>query len=146
MADVYPVSAGKFRFSIDGVQVGSFSEVSGLEVSLDLHEIKEGGRNGGALRVPNGLSWPNLRLKRGITESSALFDWFSQVTTEADLGKPISMRSSSLELTDEAGEIVRSWAMVDVMPVKWTGPTFGAGSSEIAVEELEIAHGGFSAQ
>ena len=44
-------------------------------------------------------------------------------------------------MDDERTEVMR-WNFRDGWPTKWTGPTFNASGSEIAVETLEIAHEG----
>jgi phage tail-like protein len=41
-------------------------------------------------------------------------------------------------LVDAASEPLRRWQFVDAFPVRWTGPSFVAGSADVAVEELEI--------
>jgi len=38
---------------------------------------------------------------------------------------------------------VLTWALSDVIPVRWTGPSFNSESSKVAVETLELAHHGF---
>ena len=48
-----------------------------------------------------------------------------------------------VQRTGSAGDDVCHWSLVDVYPVKWTGPTLDAGGNQVAVETLELAHGGF---
>jgi len=54
---------------------GGFSECSGLEMSMDIEEYKEGGNNATILRFPTCVKWANLRLKRGITVADDLWLW-----------------------------------------------------------------------
>ena len=61
--------AGQFIFSIDGMEIGHFMEVSGLSVTIEDEKIPEGGQNEFVRRVPGRMTWPNLVLKRGITSS-----------------------------------------------------------------------------
>ena len=44
------------------------------------------------------------------------------------------------------GKRLRAWNFDGAFPIKWHGPSFAAGSTDMAVEELEIAHHGFRAQ
>lgn len=43
------------------------------------------------------------------------------------------------------GTVVCSWGLDQVIPVKWTGPSFGVDSAKVATESLELAHHGFLA-
>jgi len=40
---------------------------------------------------------------------------------------------------------VRTWALENAKPVRWTGPKLAASSRDLAVEELEVCHSGFRA-
>jgi phage tail-like protein len=47
-------------------------------------------------------------------------------------------------LLDELRNPVKVWAFKRGLPVKWTGPSLNATQSQVAVEELEIAHEGLT--
>ena len=51
-------SAANFLFEVDGVQIGVFSQVSGLEVRVDVATYQEGGENGFTHNLPGRMSWP----------------------------------------------------------------------------------------
>ena len=57
------------------VALGGFSECTGLEMSMQPEEYKEGGRNGAVLKFPSRITWTNLTLKKGIGIGTALWDW-----------------------------------------------------------------------
>ena len=54
---------------------GGFTECSGLESSMTPEEHKEGG-NMTVLKFPQRVTWPNVRLKRGVTVSEDLWNWY----------------------------------------------------------------------
>jgi len=59
---------------------GAFSEISGLEATMDHKVIKEGGRNyGPAIRIGQ-VSFATVILKRGIVEVDNLWNWWSLFT------------------------------------------------------------------
>ena len=58
-----------------GSPAGGFSECSGIEMSLDVEEYKEGGNNGLILHFPTRVKWANLRLKRGMATADDLWLW-----------------------------------------------------------------------
>jgi len=116
---------------------GGFSECTGLDISLDIEEYKEGGNNGLILRFPTRVKWSNLRLKRGIAKSDELWLWhFGFVSGQ------VARRDGVVTLQDEQQNPVKSWSFTRGLPVKWTGPSLNASQNQIAIEELEIAHEG----
>lgn len=141
-----PPFAAAFSFSVDGVLVGRFTEVSGLAVTMAVEEIAEGGNNQSAVKRPGPLSWPNLVLKRGITADNAMLEWLLTYSGEGFAGKGhrVDQLLATLTLFDSRGRPVRRWSLREVMPVRWTGPQFAADGGALATEELEVCHGGFT--
>lgn len=142
------VTAATFLIEVDGVEIGRFSEISGLEVTVETEEIKEGGQNSFVHRVPGRMTWPNIRLKRGITQTDSLLQWLQKSSGEgfAGNGNKLQRSTAAITLVGPAGERLRSWEFDGAFPVKWTGPNFAVSSSDMAVEELEITHHGFRAR
>ncbi|MCC5950082.1 MAG: phage tail protein [Nitriliruptoraceae bacterium] len=136
-----------FVVEIDGVAAGSFSECHGLEVQVQVETFEEGGVNGFSHRLPGRMSWPNLVLRRGVTWDNALFDWFnaSTGTTFAGEGKA-SRHSVGITIVNVKGERLRSWSLVDAIPVRWRGPSLAVSEDGQPEEELEISHHGFTAE
>ena len=143
-----PPFTARFVFSVDGLEIGRFTELSGLAVQLDVEDIVEGGQNQFKHRVPGRLTWPNLVLKRGITNTNELFKWITDCSGDglAGQGNKVLRHNGKVELLSQNGERVRTWEFIDAFPVKWTGPRFAAASSDLAVEELEVCHCGISAK
>ncbi len=145
-ADV--LSTGKFLFEVDsGMEIGRFSEVSGLSVEVQVETVEEGGENHFVHKLPGRMSWPNLVFKRGVTRSDNLFTWLTQSSGEGfeANGSRLRRRSASVVLLALDGTTrLRTWAVTGAFPVRWAGPSFDAASASPAVEELEIAHHGFS--
>jgi phage tail-like protein len=140
-------NSATFLFEVDGVDIGRFEEVSGLEVSIETEDIPEGGQNSFVHKMPGRMTWPNIVLKRGVTKQDNLLSWFNESSGEqfAAKGNKLVRKSAAITLLDRAGKRLRSWDFTDAYPVKWTGPTFAAGSTDAAGEELEITHHGFRA-
>ncbi len=139
--------ANRFLFELDGVEIGVFREVKGLEVTVGVEEIREGGQNGFVHRVPGRMTWPNLVFRRGVTDSNALFDWLSRTSGEGYAGNRSKLtRSGAITAVDHLGTRLRAWELIDVFPVRWKGPDFSAESTAPLEEELEITHHGFRAK
>ncbi len=140
-----PPTAARFLFEVDGVEIGIFRTVTGLQVTVGVEEIREGGQNGFVHKVPGRMTWPNLVFRRGVTESDALFTWLGKSSGEGFAGNSNSLQRSTGAVTaiDATGGRLRSWEFEDVFPVRWQGPDFDAGSNDPLEEELEVAHHGF---
>jgi phage tail-like protein len=141
------VTAATFLFEVDGCEIGRFMEVSGLEVEVAVEMVEEGGQNSFAHVLPGRMSWPHLRLKRGITQNDTLLSWLAKSSGEqfGANGNKLTRTTAAITLLGPSNKRLRSWEFDGAFPVKWTGPTFAADSNDMAVEELEIAHHGFRA-
>lgn len=141
-----PPFTGKFVFSVDGVEIGAFTEVSGLSVEVDVEEIAEGGQNQFVHKLPGRMKWPNIVLKCGVTQADPLFAWFATSSGDgfSGAGNRLARKNGEVAVLDATGGTVRRWQFSAAYPVRWSGPTLAASSTDLAVEELEIAHHGFS--
>jgi phage tail-like protein len=130
------ISTTGFIVNVEGLStsVGVFHECTGLELHFEVYEYREGGNNDIVHRLPGQLSYPNLVLSWGMTNNTALFEWFEATKRTA----------SRMAVTVTLGikPHTRSWTFADAFPVRWTGPQLSVSRGEIATETLEIAHGG----
>src|SRR5947209_3528463 len=127
-----PVAENIGTLALTNVLVAGFSECSGLEMSLDIEEYKEGGRNGEILKFPTRVKWSNITLKRGIGSSTALWDWhFGFVQGK---GK---RRDGIIILQDDQHTPHNIWYFRRGLPVKYTGPSMNATQNSIAIEAIE---------
>ena len=142
------VMAATFLFEVDGLAIGHFMEVSGLEVSIDTEELVEGGQNSFVHKVPGRMTWPNITLKRGITQTDSLITWLQKSSGEQFTanGNKLARSTAAITLMGPQGKRLRAWEFDGAFPIKWTGPRFAADSTDSATEELEITHHGFRAK
>ncbi len=117
-----------------------FTEVSGLQVEMQVMEYQEGGTNTFIHRLPGPLKVSNVTLKHGLTKSNDFVKWC--------LSTPPSLKRRNVTVTlyDSAGSWVARWHFREAYPVKWVGPTFTSDSTAIAIESIEIAHKGLTVE
>ena len=132
-----PYVSFRFLVEIQGLIVGGFSEVSGLQADTETEDIQEGGVNDYVHKLPKVTKYPNITLKRGITDSDVLWSWHRDVVN----GK-IERRTGYVILLDSEGNEKWRWTFEDAYPVKWTGPDFKADNSAVSIEALELVHRG----
>ena len=140
--------AASFLFEVDDLEIGRFMEVSGLQVDVDVEEVQEGGENNYVHKLPGRMTWPNIVLKRGVTQNDSLLTWLNKSSGEGFSagGNKLARKSGAITLIAADGTRLRAWNIDGAFPVKWTGPSFAVTSTDAAVEELEIAHHGFRAR
>jgi phage tail-like protein len=138
----------RFLFEVDGVEIGVFREVTGLQVTVDVVEVAEGGQNGFTHKLPSRMAWPNIVFRRGLTQTDALFDWLQKSSGEGFAGNQnkLTRCTGAVTVIDSGSQRLRSWELQAVFPVKWKGPDFSTTGTSVLEEELEIAHHGFRAK
>lgn len=117
---------------------GSFSEVSGLEASMEPKVIKEGGRNYGVVQRAGQVTFSTVVLKRGMTEVRDLWKWFDLLAR----GKYAKRLNVRVTMQDELGIPVLTWLLRRALPIKCKAGDLNASSNAVAIEELHIAHEG----
>lgn len=138
-------TSSSFLIEVDGLTIGRFTEVSGLSINIDVEEYKEGGENGFVHKFPGRMTWPNITFKKGVTSDDAFMKWVqASVGTGAASSGKVARSTAAITLLSPTGKRLRGWNIVDAFPVRWTGPNFSSSSSEVVMEELEIAHHGFT--
>jgi phage tail-like protein len=139
--------ANAFTFTVDGVEIGVFREISGLELTIGTQDVVEGGQNGFVHKLPGRITWPNITFKKGLTQSDNLFAWINGVSGDgyAAQSNVLDRKTGAIAVVDHEGNPLRSWNLIDVFPVKWSGPSFGTDSQSPLEESLEITHHGFTA-
>jgi len=114
-----------------------FSECTGLEMAIEVHELNQGGGNDGTLKFPTRAKQSMLTLKRGLTTDTTLWEWFYSFVQ--GYGK---RRDGVISVHDLAQNEVTVWGFRRGIPTKYTGPQLVAHQSAVAVESLEISHEG----
>lgn len=137
-----PILAFHFAIEIGGLIVAGFSDASGLQAEIEVQEYREGGVNDYIHKFAGPTKYPsNLILKRGITDNTSLWSWYTDV-----MRGRIERKLVGVVLMNSTGDVSRRWNLQNAYPVKWTGPELKATASEVAIETLELAHEGLLRQ
>ena len=136
-----PFRVFNFVVEINGTQVASFSEVSGISAETEFEDFREGGINDYTHKLAKLTKYPNLTLKRGITDTDELWSWHQDV-----INGTIARKTISVILQNVAKEEKWRWVFRDAYPVKWSGSDLNATNNTVAVESIEFAHHGMRKQ
>ncbi len=99
-----PYMAFNFLVEIEGLLVGGFSEVGGLESSVKVEEYQEGGLNSYVHKLPGPATCPNLTLSRGLGNVDSLWNWHYDITQGI-----IERKNGTIMLLDRRGMPAMWW-------------------------------------
>ena len=133
-ARVDPYRIMRFLLEIDGIVQAGFSECSGFGSDVEVTEYREGGDENTVRKLPGKVSYPDISLKWGITDSRELYDWH-----KAALNGQTERKNGSIILQNEVGEEAVRWNFFNAWPSKWEGPSLNATGTEVAIDGLTVA-------
>jgi len=134
-----------FNFAVEIVPDGmsaplvsaAFAECDGLEMTMEVKTIREGGSNDRQIRLAGPAAYGQVTLKRGMTEASfELWKWMSDSIADPGL-------RAQAEVVLYAADGVREHARMVLqrcLPVKLKAPALSAKDGAVAIEELQLAY------
>jgi len=137
----YPFLAFNFAVEIHRAGEGNplveaaFSECDGLEMTMDVKTIKEGGAAARAIRLNGPIAYANLTLKRGMTDNFDLWTWF-----EDSVADPRLRADAEVVLLGPDGSERARFQLSRCVPIKMKAPTLSSTGTAVAIEELQIAY------
>ena len=147
----YPLTKMNFLVSIDGSTAGAaFTEVTGVEASVDVIEFRQGNSNSLApIKIPGLVKHGNVTLKMGYIIGSEFKTWIQECVSERR--KAMDRKTVTIELINiQAGapeSIVNSvqdetlvWTLKEAWVTKYSGVDLNASASEVAIETVELAY------
>ena len=147
---VYPFTA--FRFAViisvpdvaDALCNASFAECDGLEMTMDVKTIREGGNNAAQIRLLGAVNYGTLTLKRGMTENFDLWNWFESLYEAAEPDQPPKpITRANVTVTVFAADGIKEnvkFFLERCLPLKLKAPPLNAKDGIVAIEELQLAY------
>ena len=138
----YPFMAFNFavEIKVEGVAMqvcdAAFAECDGLEMTMDVKTIREGGNNGRQIRLTGPINYSSLTLKRGMTETFDLWKWVELVQTN-----PETRADAEVVVFSADRRAVRArFQLTRCLPVKLKAPAFNAKDGGVEIEEFQLAY------
>ena len=141
-----PYNRAKFRVKWDGRVVPGIIRINGLDRVTKVMSLKSGNEKAGMeIQMPGSTQFTPITLERGRTHDPAFENWANAVWNRNSGGPSQDYKKNiTIELLNEAGQVVMSFHVFDCWPVKYSPLTeLDAGSSEIAIESLVLQHTGW---
>jgi len=134
MARVDPFKNFRFLVEIDGITQAGFSDCSGFGSNVEVVEYREGGDAATVRKLPGKMSYPDITLKWGITNSRELYDWHL-----AAVNGQIERKNGSIILQDDLGTEQVRWNFFSAWPSKYAAPEMNAKGNDVAIDSLTVS-------
>jgi phage tail-like protein len=131
---VDPYKNFRFLVEIDGIVQAGFAECSGFGSNVEVIEYREGGDATTVRKLSGKVSYNDLSLKWGVTDSRELYDWHL-----AAVNGQIQRKNGSIILQDDLGQEKIRWNFFSAWPSKWDGPDFNAKGNDVAISTLTVS-------
>lgn len=139
MARHDPLGNYRFRLEIAGMAVAGFSEVTIGATSVEVIEYREGNEPAHVRKLPGLRKSANVVLKRGVTSSMDLYDWFKQILQ----GQVAAARRTVIVVVlDDTGADQARFVVSEAWPTKYEAGHLNAKANEVFIESLELVNEG----
>jgi phage tail-like protein len=128
----------RFRVEIDGVASAGFSDVEIGASAVEVVEYREGNEPGIVRKLPGLNKVGDVSLKRGVTASMDLFNWFRAVVA----GDPAMRKNVVIVLLGEDGSDQARFVVRSAWARKFVVGDLHAKGNEVVIEALELANEG----
>src|SRR5436309_442487 len=115
LADFDSTSGYSFGFEIDGIQIKSITEVSGLKMEQDVIELKENGPDGKYVikKLPGRWKAGEVTLTRGLTDDQSFEKWVK----DSQFGKMgDSRKGGAIIVYDYEGNPLKRYTLTNAWP------------------------------
>jgi phage tail-like protein len=137
--DKFKVPGTSFHvgLQIEGIEIASFTKVSGLNSESEIIEEKVATSKGQdySRRFPGRIKVSDINLERGLTNDMTITNWRKQIE---DGKYEEALKNGSVVMYDQQHNEVARWNFENAWPSKLEGPQGDATSNALAVEKLTI--------
>src|SRR5436190_2057316 len=136
----YPIPKFHFRVEWGGTNIG-FSEVSGMNIENKVIEYRDGiSPEFSKIKMPGMREYSNISLKRGTFKGdNEFYKWLNTISLNT-----VDRRDLTISLLNEKHEPVVVWKVHNAFPIKVQSTDLKADGSDVAIEQLDLAHEGLS--
>ena len=125
------ITAARFSLTIDGVEVGQFSDLGVITSEVQVPELQ---KEPGGKRTPRRLP-PTVSLSRGMNQDLSIFAWHQSVVE----GQLLAARKNcSLVMYNTSGTPVARYHLENAWPSKVEVSGLKAGANDILIETVML--------
>lgn len=126
-----------FGLEVDGVQIKSITEISGLKMEQDVIELKENGADGKYVirKLPGRWKAPEITLTRGLSADNSFDKWIK----DSQFGKMGDVRKGgAIIVYDYEGAAVKRYKLTNAWPKSLEIGALKAGDTSVLTEKLVV--------
>ncbi len=134
------MTASSFVIQVDGIQVATFSELSGINTEVEPVEYIATGPGGIVHTKQYGKTKPpQITLKRGLDTETYMWAWHQAVLQ----GDPAARKTCSLQVfaasqSPKAGQPIITYLLENAWPSKLEISAMKAGATEVVTETVVL--------
>ena len=147
----YPLTKMNFLVSVPDLSgaLAAFSEVTGIEASVDVVQFRQGNAHSLApVKIPGLVKHGNITLKMGYTIGNGFKQWIKECISETRGAIPrktvtielLDIREKAPDTAYESTQGEVTWFLKEAWVCKYSGPDLNASTSEVAIETVELAY------
>jgi phage tail-like protein len=118
-----------------------FLECKGFKATQQVVEACEVTQGGKVIRtkIPGNIKYGNLTLRRGMTDSMALWNWFDDVQNKQWGEQRLEGNNFYVSIFNQSGVETARYEFENAWPTSYKIDPLRAKSTDFEIEELEIA-------
>ncbi len=128
-----------FGLEVDGIQIKSITEVSGLKMEQDVIELKQNTVDGKyqVKKLPGRYKAGEVTVTRPLTDDASFDKWIK----DSRFGKMSAVRKgAAITVYDYEGQPVKKYNMTNAWPKSLEIGTLKAGDTSVLTEKLSIVY------
>jgi phage tail-like protein len=145
---IYPFTAFNFSVEINVPLIGkklcsaAFAECDGLDMTMDVKTIREGGNNTSQIRLIGAVNYAQVTLKRGMTSNFDLWDWFDaqQHGTPSQLRRDLRGDAEVVVLAADHKKELARFILKKCLLTRLKAPALNAREGAVAIEEMQLTY------
>jgi len=141
---------GKYAFQVrdlaQGIRQAKFQQATGAGMTINIGEYTEGGAQA-PMKEATTASFDNVTLQHGVIEDSELYDWALECVDMlaaspfgAGMASPGQLRNMAIDQMRRDRSYLFTLELYNAQPARFMPGDFDNTSSDVQVEELEIAY------
>ncbi|BAC88369.1 phage tail protein [Gloeobacter violaceus] len=141
------VLPNRFYVEIDSELTASFMQCSGIGFTMKKNSYAEGGVNEQERIYLGPVTYSDVTLQRGITDSLTFWEW---AYGSLDPATPTKRRNINIVLFNQAGETMQCWTLIGAVVTGFKGPQLMANlpaqNATAAIEQVIVSYEGLRIQ
>lgn len=123
-----------FEVTLDNGITGMFSDVSGLNIEIEVVDNTLTSRDTVNRKRPGTTKYGEITLKRTLSPDKKFWEWAKSIRD----GKSDFRTDGAIMLYDIAQTMIGNWKFTNAWPSKWSASDLDVGTDDLMQEEIVL--------